>query len=328
MNTQGRWVSDVEAFAEWLRRQGYRVVRTASSWWYEHGPRVYQAFPFHWVIRPSERELADLLIGQRAIGLRYSAPVDTPVGKVSYHSVYEGADYALDLLGPHARRNVQHGLKCCVVEPIPFERLADEGWELLADTAERQGRRAGVSREAWRARCLATQGLPGFEAWGALVGGKLAAALLAFQMGDCYELLYQQSLRQYLRDHVNNALCFVVTQAAIRRPGVRSVLYGLGSLDAPASVDEFKFRMGYVAKPVRQRVVFHPWLSPLFNRASHAAVRALLARRPGHPTLAKAEGMIRFYLEGRRPVQEQELPEPLQGPGAEAGNRLLMRAAR
>lgn len=301
--------SPAEVFAEWLRRQGYRVVRTASSWWYEHGPRVYQAFPLHWTIEPSEAELAGLLMRQRAIGLRYSTPAHAPVGKLCYHTVYEGADYTLSALSTHARRNVQHGLKCCTVEPVSLERMADEGWELLADTAERQGRRAAVEREAWRGRCLAARGLPGFEAWGALVEGKLAASLLAFQMGDCYELLYQQSRRQYLRTHANNALCFVVTQMAIRRPGVRSVFYGLYSLDAPASVDEFKFRMGYVAKPVRQRVVFHPWLAPLFNRTSHALVRALLARRPGHPVLAKAEGMIRFYLEGRRPVEEQELPQ-------------------
>ena len=34
-----------ETFAEWLRRQGHRVYRTASSYWYEAGPRVLQAFP-------------------------------------------------------------------------------------------------------------------------------------------------------------------------------------------------------------------------------------------------------------------------------------------
>jgi len=85
----------------------------------------------------------------------------------------------------------------------------------------------------------------------------------------------------------------------------------LHSLDAPASVDEFKFRMGYTAKPVRQQVVFHPWLAPVFNRASHAVVKQLLHRYPDHPTLAKAEGMLRFYLEGKRPLNEQNWPECL-----------------
>jgi hypothetical protein len=117
-------------------------------------------------------------------------------------------------------------------------------------------------------------------------------------------MLYQQCLRKYLSDHVNNALSFVVTQTMLSRPGVKSILYGLHSLDAPASVDEFKFRMGYTAKPVRQRVVFHPCLKPIFNHYSHAAVQRLLAWRPGDPILAKAEGMMRFYLERRRALAQ------------------------
>ena len=70
--------------------------------------------------------------------------------------------------------------------------------------------------------------------------------------------------------------------------------------------------MGYTVKPVRQRVVFHPCLKPFFNRYSHAAVQRLLAWRPGGPILAKAEGMMRFYLEGKRPLAEQQRPEFLK----------------
>jgi hypothetical protein len=98
---------------------------------------------------------------------------------------------------------------------------------------------------------------------------------------------------------------------------VRSILYGLHSLDAPPSVDEFKFRMGYTAKAVRQRVVFHPWLRPAFNPLSHAAVRGLRKWLPGSPLLAKAEGMLRFYLQGRLPLELQQAPPPLQDGAAQ-----------
>jgi hypothetical protein len=77
-------------------------------------------------------------------------------------------------------------------------------------------------------------------------------------------------------------------------------------------VDEFKFRMGYAAKPVRQRVVFHPWLIPAFNRATHAVIRKL-AGLTGHPTLSKVEGLMRFYREGRRPAEDQDIPPALKG---------------
>jgi len=301
-----------EIFAEWLRLQRHHIVRTASSYWHDQGPRVYQAFPYHWVIQPPEEELDDFLLANPAVGLRYSTPPSAARGYLSYHAVYEKQSYGFEDLGQWARKNVRRGLKNCGVEPISFERLADEGWELQCDTLDRQGRDLRLSRETWQRRCRAAADLPGFEAWGALVEGRLGASVITFTMEDCCYLLYQQCHRDYLPAHVNNALGFVVTRTMIARPHIRSILYGLHSLDAPASVDEFKFRMGYEAKPVRQRVVFHPWLAPWMNRVSHLAARLLLRLGPGNPTLAKTEGMIRFYLEGLRPAHEQTPPEPLQ----------------
>jgi hypothetical protein len=37
----------------------------------------------------------------------------------------------------------------------------------------------------------------------------------------------------------------------------------------------------------------------------------MLARNPQKPLLPKAEGMIRFYLDGKRPPREQEWPDCL-----------------
>lgn len=300
------------AFAEWLRLQDHRVVRSKSTYWFDQGPRVFQAFPFHWIIKPSESELNQVLHEQKAFGLRYSAPADFSKGQISYHAVYVNGTYGLEKLGKWARKNVRRGLRNAVVEPISFNRMVDEGWQLQVDTLDRQGRKLGITEEIWRKRCLAAASLPGFDAWGALLDGKLAASVITFLMQDCAYMLYQQCHRDYLRDHVNNALSFVVTRELISRPEVNSVFYGLHSLDAPPSVDEFKFRMGYVARPVRQRVVFHPRLAPLFNRASHAALAQLLRVWPGNATLAKAEGMVRFYLEGGRPLHKQSWPPPLE----------------
>ncbi len=69
--------------------------------------------------------------------------------------------------------------------------------------------------------------------------------------------------------------------------------------------------MGFTAQPVRQRVMFHPWLAPLANDTSSALVKRLTARYPTVAPLAKAEGMLRFYCEGKRPPAEQEWPEGL-----------------
>jgi hypothetical protein len=110
---------------------------------------------------------------------------------------------------------------------------------------------------------------------------------------------------------VNNSLYYAVTCAALERPGVSGVFLGLHSLDAPESVDQFKFRMGYGARPVRQRVVFHPWLAPAITSGGHVLLKWLLNRHPEHPALPKIEGMVRFYLEGKQPPGEQHWPERL-----------------
>jgi hypothetical protein len=298
-----------EVFAEWLCRQGYRVVRTASSFWYDQGPRVYQAFPHHWLIRPSDGELLELLRRERAIALRYSAPFDAESGKISYHVVYEDVPYGFGTLSGNARSKVQRGLRRCEIERISMERLAEEGWHLQRDTLERQRRVGSVNRERWQCLSLAARDLPGFEAWGAIVEGKLAATILTACMeGTCY-MLYPQSDRRYFTSYVNNALAYTVTREMLSRRGVQGIFYGLHSLDAPPSVDEFKFRMGYRAKPVRQRVLFHPWVRPFCNRVSHALAKRLLRLRPSSPGLAKGEGMLRFHLEGQRPAEEQRWPE-------------------
>lgn len=300
--------SAIDIFAEWLRRRGYHVFRTASSYWVNFGPRVYQAFPYHWVIRPSEEELNQFLYKNWALGLRYSTPIDEPFGCISYHGIYDKPTYHLEDLGKWARKNTRRGLKNCTVSPISFEQLDQEGWELQKDTLERQGRHLKHVREFWRRICSEASDLVGFEAWGALVQGKLAASVITYNMADCCYMLYQQCHRDFLAAHVNNALSFEVTRTMISRQNINYILYGLHSLDAPASVDEFKFRMGYKATPVRQRVLFHPWLAPFFKKGCHAVIRNFLRWCPGNPTLAKTEGMIRIYLEGQRPLNQQNWP--------------------
>jgi hypothetical protein len=290
---------NASTYVEWLRRQGERVVQTTSSYWQAVGFGVYQAFPYHWLIEPTEQELSQLFFSHHAVAVRYSMPADASNGVLSYHTVCEARGYGFDNLGYRTRKNVRRGLRSCTVEPISFSRLTEEGWGLHEDTLDRQGRDVPVSKEAWRKRFLLAGNLPGFEAWGATVEGRLAAYLVTCQMDECCYLLYQQSGRDHLRECVNNALTFVVTQAIANRSCVRLLFYGMHSLDAPPSMDEFKFHMGYKARGVRQRVAFHPCLSPFVNRASYRVLKQVSEWRPLSRPLSKAEGIIRFYLEGQ-----------------------------
>jgi hypothetical protein len=302
---------NAETFAEWMRLQGHRVFRTDSSYWYDAGPRVLQAFPYHWLIAPDEKEIRGLMLGHGIMALRYSTPLDFPDGRMSYHVVLH-APYELDALKSQARNGVKRGLAHFKVEQISFERLATEGWILQQDTLARQDRLRSMTQAEWERLCRAAHGLPGFETWAATRVGELAGAVIVCRIDDVFCVPYALSHSRFLNDHVNNAVFFAVSRELLAREGVREIFFTVESLDAPPNVDEFKFRMGLEPRAVRQRVDFHPFLNPFASPALHGLTQSLLRRDPSNPRLAKAEGMLRFHVEGKRCVTEQDWPKCLQ----------------
>lgn len=304
---------NAEMFAEWMRRQGHKVYRTESSYWYEAGPRVLQAFPYHWLVKPKQEEIRKLMLRHKIVALRYSAPLDFPRGKVSYHIVLH-LPYELDALKSQTRNGVKRGLANFQIEQISFERLATEGWALQYDTLVRQDRLRSMNQYEWECLCRSAIGLEGFETWAATAGGQLAAALIICRIDNVFSVPYAMSRTNCLREHVNNALFYSVSRNMLNRTGIGGVFFTVQSLDAPADVDEFKFRMGFEYKAVRQHVDFHPILSPLVTPTVHTWTRKLLQHDPSNPFLAKAEGMLHFHVEGRRPLREQAWPECLAKP--------------
>lgn len=299
---------NAEVFSEWLGRRGIRVLRTDSSYWHDQGLRVFQAFPYHRTVDPSADELRGLLRGNKAAALRYSAPIESSVGAVSYHVVLDQPGYSLDKLSGNARRNVRKGLAYAEVQRIPLARLAGEGWKLQSETLERQGRAKAETQERWQRLCLSAEDLPGFEAWAALHEGRMVSSVLAFTCDDWVSILYAQSATNQLKHRVANALLFSISQEMMSRPSISQILHGMHSLDALGSVDEFKFRLDYEPRLVRQRVVLNPLLSPLLGRSTANLAGRLNARRPGMPRLRKFEGMVRMASEGRLPVDQQSPP--------------------
>ncbi|NWJ42560.1 MAG: GNAT family N-acetyltransferase [Geothrix sp.] len=301
---------NADVFAEWMRRQGYRVVRTESSYWYNAAPGVLQAFPYHWVITPSASEIRPLMMRHGILAVRYSTPFEFTHGVASYHITLR-EPYSLDQLKAQARNGVKTGLDHFQIERIPFERLATEGWLLQQDTLDRQGRLRSMTRETWERLCRSASDLDGFEAWAATSDGELAAAVIVARQQSIFSVPFAMSHRRFLGNHVNNALFYAVSKELLGREGIESLFYTVQSLDAPANVDEFKFRMGLQIKFVRQCVDFNPLIRPFATPMAHRFARKLLQQDPSNPHIAKAEGMLRFHLEGRKPIGEQAWPERL-----------------
>jgi hypothetical protein len=302
-----------DIYAEWLRRQGQRVLRTASSYWHSGELGVYQAFPYHWLIEPSDTEVGGLFSEHRAIALRYSQPPASVTGCPSYAIVFADSAYGMDSLTTHTRNNVRRGLKNCVVEPISFQRLVEQAWELRCDALDRQGRNLKLTYESWKKRYLSASDYAGFEAWAAMAGDRLAGYLVTFQMDDCLCIIDHQSHREFLKYKINNALTFTVSRNGMTKPGVKILFYGVESLDAPARVSEFKFHMGYAARPIRQRVVFRPAVAPLANRLTYGLVSTLSRWFPADRRFAKAKGMLRLSLNDARPLP----PEVFEDSGSQ-----------
>jgi hypothetical protein len=300
---------DVEIFSEWLRRQGHRVVRTESAGWFDRGPRALLAFPWHRPIRPSREELVDLLRRERAVALRFAGPADAPGGVAGYDVVLEDPSYDLENVSGSTRPVVRKALARCEIAPLTLERYAREGWLLESDTRRRQGRSTPDGRRRWERMARAAEGLPGFEVWGAHVGGRLASTLFLARVGDCVTYLSQQSLRELWPTHANHALAYEVTRNVRGRPGVTLVHYGLQGLDAPASVDDFKCHLGFTRRPVRYRVEFHPLVARFVTPATLALLRRARARWHESALLAKGEGLARLYVQGRSPPARALRPQ-------------------
>jgi hypothetical protein len=299
---------NAENFSEWQRRQRHKVIRTKSSYWYEEPRHIIQAFPCHWVITPSEREIRDLMLKNRIIALRYSTTLESTIGKISYHIV-QNTPPDIKKIRRVTQKQIGKGLSSCKIRQVSMACLATEGWELQQDTLIRQGRKKCMCQENWRSLCESAEGIPGFETWGAYVDDELAACLLSVKIDDTCQVLYSLSQQKYFHLFVNHALFYYFTQEKFNEEGIKSVFFTVQSLDAPKSVDDFKFRMGFQPISVRQRVVFHPLLRPFVNKVSHNFVCLFLGWFPDSPILPKAEGMIRFYLEGRMPAEKQEIPD-------------------
>jgi hypothetical protein len=57
-------------------------------------------------------------------------------------------------------------------------------------------------------------------------------------------------------------------------------------------------------------VIFHPYLAPFVNRTSYGLLKRMAAWVPASRHLSKAEGMLRFYLDGSssKPSKTEGMP--------------------
>ena len=289
-----------EAYASLLESSGHRVVQTASAWWYEAHPRWYLGLPLHVELTPSPAELRQV-IDQGAWVLRYTCPVEA--GTETYLSACDDPAYGLSTLGSTARRATRRGLENCTVRRLPFSELeANGGLELSRSTLERQHRKVPADHDAyWRRHYAAAAQRDVAECWGAFVGDRLAAFLIAVTVGDCVYLPVLKSASEHLSEYPNNAVVYTVTRDALGRAGVKEVSWGLESLlPSLAGLERFKEGMGFERRPIGQRIEMTRWLNAAVRGPATWAVQRLASHGRGGHTIERAAATLELHAEQPR----------------------------
>jgi hypothetical protein len=287
-----------DIFAEFLSRQGYKITQTNSCYWYNAQPGFYFYFPYHKLIDPNPDEIGKLTAGKPFIGARYfTFPSENT--RNSFLLVCEDKNYDLNSVDAnYARRQTRRGLEHFKINQIDFKELEKKGLPLVHDTLSRQGRDTKIWKtKKWHQYCHAAIGLEGFEAWGAFSDGHLAAFMISFLMHDHFTILHHSSSTKYLPLYSNNALVYSVTKEKLSHPDINCLFYGPESLDAPESLDKFKFRMGFVKKPMKQKIVFNPIIKPFINSNSYKMFQWISNKYPSSDLLRKMVGVVDFFRE-------------------------------
>ena len=271
---------DAGQFAEFWERQGCRVIETNSCYWFNSQPLSFASIPYHRVVDPPRRELAEVFFRGPAFAVRFLAsPAEN--GQAGGLFVCSKDSYDLSSLRKKARNQTRRGLEHCRVERVEFGDLAQRGHKLNVGTLLRQGRSPATMTEAkWDLYCAAAARNSDFEAWAALVDRQWAALLVTALVEDVLTILHQSSAGDYLAYYPNNALVFEVTRRKLNDARVRLVSYGLLGLTDNGSLEHFKFGMGFSLEPLRDHLVINPVLKPFLDLGGRRWVERNHRRRP------------------------------------------------
>lgn len=274
-------------FAEFWRMQGHRVFATAECWWYDPYPLAFQSIPFHRVLAQPGTQIASVLLRGPAAAARYLCPRGSQTGGGLF--VCTERDYGPQSLTHKSRNRTSVGLKVSAVERITPAALATDGYALVADTLQRQGRDpASMSAQAWSRYCRAVGQTRDCEVWACIRGGRLASLLVAALVEDHYTFLYQASRTEDLPHAVNNALIYCATRHGLAVPGARCVCYGLKSIESTSGLDRFKQGMGFQLRELTDTTVLNPLLAAGLACGGRAAIKWLAGHRPASDFWRKA----------------------------------------
>lgn len=287
--------TSLNPMGEFFERLGHKIVQTETASWYEVQSGALFSFPYYKLIEPQQSEIDRLLQEHKLKVIRYPTSINN-FGFVSTLAVNTNPNYDLSNQHQKARNQTRRGLENCTVEQIGFNYLIENGLLLNKDTAQRQGRESQYADpNYWQKYCQAAQATTGVSAWGAFIGGKLAAFLVAIEVDDWVEWVVNHSATSFRDKYPNNALVLKTAQYFFKEKKYRGICYGLGSLEVTSDLDHFKNRMGWTLQPIKQRLIFSKKMRLVASLAQEPCLKVLSRLFPKSYAVRKSVAIFRLY---------------------------------
>ena len=111
------------------------------------------------------------------------------------------------------------------------------------------------------------------------------------------QILHHYSKTEHLRNYPNNALIYLVTKEKLSQPYISQVSYGIQSLDLGISkLHKFKENMGFKKNPIRQVIIFNPFLKPFMSRPICKMISKICKLNNKSDFSRKLDGILYFYM--------------------------------
>ncbi len=254
---------------------------------------------------PSPRDLRALFWRSGCLVASYVLPTDDAHPANSLLYVCQDRGYRLEGLSSPARRDARRALRAFRCEFLDPDVLLARGARAYCDTRARVGLSDGTEQH-FRGRIASLIAGSGHRFVGAWRGGELAA-FMYLQMVDDWVEIAAYAANEHLRCCPNNGLVHFVLDYCLAQGHFREVVYGLSSIQEVGrgtSLDYFKKKVGFEARPVHRAFAFHPLARPLINPLTNWAVRRCLRFFPRSRILRKASGLLANSVEKKSAVRE------------------------
>ena len=287
-----------QQYVDALRRQGKRAFLAGDRvlWQYSEWAALERQPLFCFDI-PSTREIRALLWHTRSVVASYVLPADDAHPGNSWLYLCENRDYRLEDLASAARRDARRALRAFRYEFIDAATLLAHGARAFCDTRTRVGLSDGTL-QVFQDYIGMLSLNPACKFVGAWCGERLAAYLW-MSLVDDWAAIAAYAANEDLRSCPNNGLIHFALDYCLTQGRCSLVTYGLTSIqevNRTVTLDYFKKKVGFEARPVYRAFVYHPLLRPLVNPLTYWILRRCSRLFPHSPTLRKAAGLLATSL--------------------------------